>query len=102
MRQVPESERPSGLIVDYGGVLDEGPAVLDYARRARRAGIRTAVFSGGHAVPEECHEVFEVVLLGAVEGARKPAPEAFRAAARALGLPPGSCVVVDDLSLIHI
>ena len=90
-------ERPGGLIVDYGGVLDEGPLVLEYARRARAAGIRTAVFSGGHAVPDECHEVFETVLLGAVDGARKPSPDAFRAAAAALGLPPGRCVVVDDV-----
>ncbi|MDQ4119405.1 MAG: HAD-IA family hydrolase [Actinomycetota bacterium] len=90
-------QRPGGLIVDYGGVLDDGPLVLDYARRARAAGVRTAVFSGGHAVPDECVATFELVLLGAVSGARKPAPEAFVNAARALGLPPRRCVVVDDV-----
>lgn len=92
-------QRPTGLIMDYGGVLDGGPRLLDYARRARAAGIRTAVFSGGHAVPDECHDVFEAVLLGAVGGARKPAPEAFAAAAAALGLPPRACVVVDDAAV---
>lgn len=91
------ADRPDGLIVDYGGVLDDGPLVLDYARRARAAGVRTAVFSGGHAVPDECVETFELVLLGAVNGARKPRPEAFANAARALGLSPGRCVVVDDV-----
>ncbi|WP_207223654.1 HAD-IA family hydrolase [Pseudonocardia sediminis] len=94
---MPEQETPSGLIVDYGGVLDEGPLVLEYARRARAAGIRTAVFSGGHAVPDECHEVFDLVLLGAVRGARKPSPESFAAAAAELGVPPERCVVVDDI-----
>lgn len=96
---MPEQGRPTGLIVDYGGVLDEGPLLLDYARRARAAGIRTAVFSGGHAVPDECHDGFDVVLLGAVGGARKPAPAAFAAAASELGLAPGACVVVDDLAV---
>ena len=92
-------EGPGGLIVDYGGVLDEGPLLLAYARRARAAGIRTAVFSGGHAVPDECHDVFDLVLLGAVRGARKPSPEAFAAAASELGLAPGRCVVVDDIAV---
>ncbi|MBW0106962.1 HAD-IA family hydrolase [Pseudonocardia sp. KRD-291] len=92
-------EGPDGLIVDYGGVLDEGPLLLEYARRARAAGVRTAVFSGGHAVPDECHDVFDLVLLGAVRGARKPSPEAFAAAASELGLPPGRCVVVDDVAV---
>lgn len=86
-----------GLILDYGGVLDDGPFLLGYARRARAAGVRTAVFSGGHGVPDECREAVEIVLLGAISGARKPQPEAFANAARALGLPPGDCVVVDDV-----
>ena len=96
---MPEQNRPIGLILDYGGVLDEGPLLLEYARRARSAGIRTAVFSGGHEVPDEYHEVFDLVLLGAVRGARKPAPEAFAAAAAELGLAPQRCVVVDDIAL---
>jgi HAD superfamily hydrolase (TIGR01509 family) len=94
---VGDAQRPGGLIVDYGGVLDDGPSVLEYARRARAAGVRTAVFSGGHAVPDECVATFEIVLLGAVDGARKPSPDAFANAARALGLPPERCVVVDDV-----
>ncbi len=94
---MPQEQRPSGLIVDYGGVLDDGPLVLDFARRARAAGVRTAVFSGGHSVPDDCAETFEVVLLGAAYGARKPSPQAFTNAAGALGLEPRRCVVVDDV-----
>lgn len=89
-----------GLIVDYGGVLDEpegGARLLDYVRRAAGAGVRTALFSGAHAVPDECAAVFGTVLLGAVRGARKPGPDAFAAAAAELGLEAADCVVVDDL-----
>ena len=89
-----------GLIVDYGGVLDDpadGALLLAYARRAAAAGIRTALFSGAHAVPDEVAAAFGTVLLGAVRGARKPSPDSFAAAAAELGLPAGDCVVVDDM-----
>ncbi|MEV1291375.1 HAD-IA family hydrolase [Pseudonocardia sp. NPDC049635] len=88
-----------GLIVDHGGVLDDpdgGPRLLDYVRRAADGGIATALFSGAHAVPPECADAFGTVLLGAVRGARKPSPDAFAAAAAAIGLDPADCVVVDD------
>ncbi|WP_224392037.1 HAD-IA family hydrolase [Pseudonocardia sp. ICBG1293] len=89
-----------GLIVDYGGVLDDpadGALLLGYARRAAAAGVRTALFSGAHAVPDDVAAAFGTVLLGAVRGARKPSPDAFAAAAAELGLPAADCVVVDDL-----
>lgn len=88
-----------GLVVDYGGVLDEpggGALLLDYARRAAVAGVRTALFSGAHAVPDDAIAAFGTVLLGAVRGARKPGPDAFTAVAAELGLPPRECVAVDD------
>ncbi|MEQ3550749.1 HAD-IA family hydrolase [Pseudonocardia nematodicida] len=94
-----ETRTLRGLIVDYGGVLDEPGGterLLDYARRAAGAGVRTALFSGAHAVPDECAEAFGTVLLGAVRGARKPSPEAFAAAAAEIGLTAADCVVVDD------
>ncbi|WP_158092157.1 MULTISPECIES: HAD-IA family hydrolase [Pseudonocardia] len=97
---MPEPRTLSGLIVDYGGVLDDldgGPRLLDYVRRAADGGIRTALFSGAHAVPDDCAAAFGTVLLGAVRGARKPDPEAFAAAAAAIGLAPADCVVVDDI-----
>ncbi|ANY07601.1 HAD-IA family hydrolase [Pseudonocardia sp. HH130630-07] len=95
-----ETRSLRGLIVDYGGVLDDpgtGPLLLGYARRAAAAGVRTALFSGAHAVPEDCAAAFGTVLLGAVRGARKPSPDAFAAAAAELGLAAADCVVVDDI-----
>lgn len=95
-----EARTLRGLIVDYGGVLDEpggGDRLLDYVRRAATAGVRTVLFSGAHAVPDECAAAFGTVLLGAVRGARKPGPDAFAAAAAEAGLAAAECVVVDDL-----
>nr|WP_239028440.1 HAD-IA family hydrolase [Pseudonocardia acidicola] len=86
-----------GLIMDYGGVLTDGPELLDVPRRARAAGVRTALLSDAHRVPEACSALFDVVVLGAAGGTRKPDPEAFRRVAAMLGLTPEQCVVVDDL-----
>jgi FMN phosphatase YigB (HAD superfamily) len=86
-----------GLILDYGGVLTDGEDMADVPRRARAAGLRLALVSDAHAIPDELREAFDVVVLGATVGARKPDPEVFRRTAELLGLEPGECVVVDDV-----
>jgi HAD superfamily hydrolase (TIGR01509 family) len=86
-----------GLILDYGGVLTDGPEMADLPQRARSAGLRVALLSDAHSVPAEFRERFDAVVLGAATGARKPDPEAFRRTAALLGLEPGDCVVVDDV-----
>jgi putative hydrolase of the HAD superfamily len=86
-----------GLVMDYGGVLTDGPDVLDLVRRARAAGVGTALVSDAHAVPGECAALFDVVVLGPAIGVRKPDPEVFRRVAGMLGVPPSACVVVDDV-----
>jgi len=40
--------------------------------------------------------LFDGVVISALEGYRKPEPEAFLLAARRLSLPPAACVLVDD------
>ncbi|GAA1876030.1 HAD-IA family hydrolase [Pseudonocardia ailaonensis] len=85
-----------GLILDYGGVLTDGPEMLALPARARAAGLRTALLSDAHAVPDEYRGLFDAVVLGGSTGARKPDPEAFRRTAERLGLAPQECVVVDD------
>ena len=42
-------------------------------------------------------ELFDVIVDASVTGVRKPDPRAFGAAARALGLPPGRIVFLDDM-----
>lgn len=85
-----------GLVMDYGGVLTDGPQPAAAVRRARAAGIATALVSAAHQVPAEVAALFDVVLLGPVSGARKPDPQVYRLAAERLGLTPHECVVVDD------
>jgi HAD superfamily hydrolase (TIGR01509 family) len=83
--------------MDYGGVLTHGPDVLALVRRARAAGVATALVSDADALPADCADLFDVVVLGPALGVRKPDPEVFRRVAGRLGLPPSQCVVVDDL-----
>ena len=85
-----------GLLVDYGGVLTDGRDVAAAVRRARAAGIATALVTDANEVPEEVAALFDVVVLGPTLGVRKPDPEVFRRAAVRLGLTPQECVVVDD------
>lgn len=84
------------LLMDYSGVLTEGPEVLDMVRRAAAAGIPTALVSDAPSVPDECATVFDLVVLGAALGVRKPDPEIYRRVAERLGVPVDECVVVDD------
>jgi HAD superfamily hydrolase (TIGR01509 family) len=85
-----------GLMMDYAGVITEGPEVLELVRRAAAAGVATALVSDADAVPEECRAEFGLVVLGARLGFRKPDPELYRRVAERLGLPVDECVVVDD------
>ncbi|MEX2221233.1 MAG: HAD family phosphatase [Candidatus Rokuibacteriota bacterium] len=42
------------------------------------------------------HHLFDDIVVSAEVGMAKPRPEIFRLAAERLGLPPGTCVFVDD------
>jgi HAD superfamily hydrolase (TIGR01509 family) len=85
-----------GLLMDYGGVLTDGSEPIAIVRRARAAGIATALVTDAHEVPAEVAALFDAVVLGPALGVRKPDPEVFRLAAARLGLTPQECVVVDD------
>src|SRR6476620_2454864 len=85
-----------GLLMDYGGVLTDGPDLAAAVRRARAAGVATALVTDAHQVPDEVVALFDVVVLGPTLGVRKPDPEVFRRTAVRLGLTPQECVVVDD------
>jgi HAD superfamily hydrolase (TIGR01509 family) len=83
--------------MDYGGVLTDGVDMLDLPRRARAAGLPTALVSDADAVPEAVAALFDVLVLGGAVGAVKPDPEVYRRTAALLGLTTAECVVVDDL-----
>ena len=70
-----------GLLMDYGGVLTDGPELAAAVRRARAAGIATALVSDAREVPAAVAALFDAVVLGPALGVRKPDPEVFRRAA---------------------
>jgi HAD superfamily hydrolase (TIGR01509 family) len=84
------------LLMDYAGVLTEGPELLELVHRVRASGVRTALVSDAHAVPDGCAGAFDLVVLGAALGPRKPDPEVYRRVAARLEVPVTACVVVDD------
>jgi epoxide hydrolase-like predicted phosphatase len=69
-------------------------------RRARTAGLRTALLSNswGEHYPEHLWiGAFDEVVISGRVGLRKPEPEIFRYTAQLIGLSPQECVFVDDL-----
>jgi HAD superfamily hydrolase (TIGR01509 family) len=84
------------LVMDYVGVLSDGPALLELVHRVRAAGTPTALVTDADVVPEACAAAFDLVVLGATLGVRKPEPEVYRRVAARLGVAVTECVVVDD------
>ena len=84
------------LVMDYAGVLTDGPHLLELVHRVRSAGALTALVTDADAVPDACAAAFDVVVLGDALGRRKPDPELYRRVAARLGVGVNDCVVVDD------
>ena len=85
-------------MMDWGGVLTDGPEMLDLVHRAAAAGVHTALVSDAVSVPPECAAAFDVVVLGGSLGVRKPDPRVYREVASLLEIGLRECVVVDDLA----
>ena len=56
----------------------------------------TALLARDIAAEPRFAGLFDAVVISALEGVRKPEPEAFLIAAQRLGLPPHACVLIDD------
>jgi putative hydrolase of the HAD superfamily len=83
----------------FGGFADE-PAMYEVLRRARRAGLKTALLSNSWSNEYDralWHELFDVTVISGEVGLRKPDPAIYELTARRLGLPVDACVFVDDL-----
>jgi putative hydrolase of the HAD superfamily len=76
-------------------------AMLDLIRSLRQAGLRTALLSnswGAGDYPRHLFpDLFDVVVISAEVGMRKPEERIFRHTAALLGLEPRECVFIDDL-----
>jgi epoxide hydrolase-like predicted phosphatase len=76
------------------------PAMYDTIRALRGAGFGTALLSNSWGCDEypraDFPVLFDVVVISAEVGMRKPEEGIFRHTARALGLHPQECVFIDD------
>ena len=92
---------PEGLIDGLFAGVQPDEAMLDAVRRARAAGVRTALVSnswGVHRYPSELFdELFDGVVISGAEGMRKPTPRMYELGAERAGVRAELCVFVDDL-----
>lgn len=92
---------PDGLIDGLFAGVAPDTAMLDAVRRAREAGIRTALVSnswGVHRYPHELFaELFDGIVISGEEGMRKPSRRMYELGAERAGVPADACVYVDDL-----
>jgi epoxide hydrolase-like predicted phosphatase len=91
---------PAGLLTRMLERFEHAPEMSALVRRARRAGLRTALLSNswGNDYPRDgWEEMFDVVVISGEVGMRKPEPRIFTHTVELLGLPASACVFVDDL-----
>ncbi len=93
---------PAGLIDGLFSGVQPDEAMVDAVRRARAAGIRTALVSnswGVHRYPHDMFaELFDGVVISGEEGMRKPSRRMYELGAERAGAPAELCVYVDDLA----
>jgi len=93
---------PEGLIKRMVRGMRRDHRMIDAVRAVRRAGVPTALVSnswGTDFYPADLlAELFDAVVISGQVGMRKPSPEIYLHAVRALGQEPGDCVFVDDLA----
>jgi HAD superfamily hydrolase (TIGR01509 family) len=86
------------------GRLQPLPGVREFTAAARRRGWKLAVATSADRVKMDGNlreiglpsDTFDACICGDTIARKKPAPDIFLAAASALGLPPPSCLVVED------
>jgi epoxide hydrolase-like predicted phosphatase len=93
----------NGLLARALGDMRPRPEVIDLAARARAAGVRTAILSnslgrGDHDpyADYDLDKLFDAVVISDRVGLRKPGPEIYTLTASLIGLPPDTCLFVDD------
>ena len=94
---------PAGLIDGLFSGVQPDVAMVDAVRRARAAGIRTALVSnswGVHRYPHDMFsELFDGVVISGQERIRKPTLRMYELGAERAGVAAELCVYVDDLPL---
>lgn len=92
---------PEGLVDGLFAGVGPDMAMIEAVRRAREAGVRTALVSnswGTHRYPHELFaEIFDGVVISGEEGIRKPSRRMYELGAERAGIAAERCVYVDDL-----
>jgi putative hydrolase of the HAD superfamily len=92
---------PEGLVDGLFAGVGPDMAMIEAVRRAREAGVRTALVSnswGTHRYPHELFaEIFDGVVISGEEGMRKPSRRMYELGAERAGIAAERCVYVDDL-----
>lgn len=86
------------------GQLEAFPGAVELVHGCREAGLRVAVASSADKIKVAVNlqkiglplEFWDTVTTGEQVTRKKPAPDIFLEAARALGIEPSNCVVVED------
>jgi epoxide hydrolase-like predicted phosphatase len=94
-------DRAAGLMRRMLASVAVDPEMLSLVRAVRARGVRLALVSNSWTREDYDGDVlerdFDLVLLSAELGVRKPDPAIYQAALQALAVEPEECVFVDDL-----
>ena len=91
---------PQGLLTRMFERFEHAHDMSGLVRRARSAGLRTALLSNswGNDYPRDgWDEMFDAVVISGEVGMRKPERRIYEHTLDLLGLPAGACVFVDDM-----
>jgi putative hydrolase of the HAD superfamily len=92
---------PEGLVDRLFAGVRPDEQMIGAVRRTRERGIRTGLISNSWGTRRYDRsilaELFDGVVLSGEEGMRKPTPAMYELGAERIGVPPESCVFVDDL-----
>jgi epoxide hydrolase-like predicted phosphatase len=101
-RRTGQRVEAAGLVSRMFAFFDLLPDMPALVRRARQAGIRTALLSNswGLEYPRDgWDDMFDAVIISGEVGMRKPEERIYRYAAEAVRLEMDECVFVDDMQV---
>ncbi len=91
--------QPEGLVRRMFSRFEHAPDMTGLVRRAKLAGIRTALLSnswGDQYLRDGWHDMFDAVVISGEVGMRKPERQIFEHTLAELQLDAAACVFIDD------